>query len=114
MFVGLTACASSSADITASYVSPVAYQTYDCAQLGAEAERVSARAAQAAGVQDSNRTSDAVVTTVGAVVFWPVLFAMKGNGNNAAELARLKGEMEAIEAESISKKCGIKFQKATA
>jgi hypothetical protein len=51
------------------------------------------------------------MTTVGAVVFWPALFALKGDGNNAAELARLKGDVEAVEAESIAKKCGITFER---
>ena len=110
--LGLSACASSSADIKASYISPVTYQSYDCTQLSAEAQSVSARASQAAGVQDSNRTQDQVVTTVGVVVFWPLLFAVKGDSNNAAELARLRGEMVAIESESIRKKCGITFQHA--
>ena len=108
---GATACASSSAEIKAAYVSPLAYQPYDCAQLSAEAERISARAAEAAGVQDSARTSDAVATTIGVVIFWPALFALKGDSNNAAELARLKGDMDAIEGESIRKKCEITFRK---
>jgi hypothetical protein len=107
----LASCASSSADIKAAYMSPLAYQGYDCSQLAAEAQSVSARAAEAAGVQDSNRSSDAVMTTVGAVVFWPALFALKGDGNNAAELGRLKGMMQAIEDESIHKKCGITFER---
>jgi hypothetical protein len=109
---GAAACASSSADIKAAYVSPLAYQPYDCAQLSAEAERISARAAEAAGVQDAARTSDTVATTVGVVIFWPALFAVKGDSNNAAEMARLKGDMDAIEEESIRKKCGITFRKS--
>jgi hypothetical protein len=108
----LCGCASSSANIQASYVSPLQYQSYTCAQLSEEARAVSSRAAQVAGVQDSNRTSDAVVTTVGVVIFWPALFFMKGDGPTAAELARLKGDMEAIERASIQKNCGIKFERA--
>jgi hypothetical protein len=104
------ACASSAADIKASYVSPLQYQSYTCRQLGEEATRVSARAAEAAGTQDSNRTQDAVVTTVGVIILWPVLFAVKGDGQNAAELGRLKGEMETIEKVSIQKNCGITFK----
>lgn len=107
-------CASSSSDIRASYVSPLQYQQYTCKQLAEEAERVSARAVEASGTQDSSRTQDAVVTTVGVIVFWPVLFAVKGDGQTAAELARLKGEMETIEKVSIQKNCGITFQKAPA
>lgn len=112
--LSLGGCASSSSDIRAAYVSPLQYQQYTCKQLAEEAERVSARAAQAAGTQDSNRTQDAVVTTVGVVVFWPILFAVKGDGQTAAELARLKGEMETIEKVSVQKNCGITFKQAKA
>ena len=72
---------------------------------------VSARAAEATGAQNKARTNDAVMTTVGVVVFWPSLFFIKGNGPQSAELARLKGQMEAIETASIRKKCRIEFQK---
>ncbi len=104
-------CASSADDIAPSYISPIAYENYTCDQLSAEAQTVSLRAAQAAGVQNKARTTDAVVTTVGLVVFWPSLFFLKGNGPQAAELANLKGQMEAIERASILKNCRITFQR---
>lgn len=110
--LALGGCASSSSDIRAAYVSPLQYQPYSCKQLGEEAERISLRAAEASGAQDSNRTQDAVVTTVGVVVFWPILFAVKGDGQTAAELARLKGEMETIERVSVQKNCGITFKRS--
>jgi len=110
--ITLSACASSADDITPSYISPIMYENYTCQQLAAEAQTVSYRAAQAAGVQNKKRTTDAVVTTVGLVVFWPSLFFIQGNGPQAAELASLKGQMEAIEQASIRKNCGIQFQKA--
>jgi hypothetical protein len=34
---------------------------------------------------------------------------MKGDGAQAAEVGRLKGEMQAIEHASIAKNCGIAF-----
>src|ERR1700745_823643 len=43
--VALAGCASSAADITPSYISPVQYSSYNCQQLGLEAQSVSARAA---------------------------------------------------------------------
>ena len=49
---------------------------------------------------------------VGLVLFWPSLFFIKGDGATAAELGRLKGEMDAIEQASIQKNCGIQFQRA--
>jgi hypothetical protein len=90
------------------------YDAYACPQLAEEAQRVSSRAAQAAGAQDSQATKDTVATTVGVIVFWPSLFFIGGDKQNAAELARLKGEMDAIEQTSVRKKCGIQFRQAAA
>ena len=108
----MTGCASTSDKITASYTSPMQYETYNCRQLGEEAQRVSARAAAAAGAQDSQATRDTVATTAAIIVFWPAAFFVQGDKQNAAELARLKGELEAIEQVSIRKQCGIQFQQA--
>ena len=58
-------CASKSENIQATYMSPVLYESYTCEQLAQEGQRVSARAAQAAGVQDKNRKNDTIKTTVG-------------------------------------------------
>jgi hypothetical protein len=89
----------------------VTYDAYTCPQLGEEAQRVSSRAAQASGVQDQKSTNDAVAMGVGLIIFWPAMLLTKGNDENTAELARLKGQMDAIEQVSIRKKCGIQFQK---
>ena len=108
----MAGCASKSGDIAPSYVSPMTYQSYTCPQLAAEAQRVSAAAAMAAGQQDSQATKDAVATTVGVIVFWPTLFLIGGDKQNAAQLAQLKGQMDAIEQTSIQKQCGIQFRPA--
>ena len=106
----LIGCATRSSDITATYVSPLIYQSLTCEQLYAEAERVSARAAEAAGVQDSNATRDALAMGAGLVLFWPALFFIGGDKGNAAEFARLQGEIDAIEVASRDKGCNIQFQ----
>ena len=106
----LGGCAKDASDIRAAYVSPILYQNYTCSQLGQEATRISAKAAETAGVQNQHATNDKVAMGVGMVVFWPALFMMKGNDENAVELAHLKGQMDAIEQTSIQKKCGITFQ----
>src|SRR5215472_11039083 len=109
----LAGCASSAADITPAYVSPMMYQSYNCQQLALEAQSVSARAAALSGAQDSQRTKDAVATTAAVIIFWPAAFLVGGDKQTAAELARLKGEMDAIEQTSIRKKCGIQFRQAS-
>ncbi len=104
-------CASKSEDVAASYVSPVAYQNHSCRELSLEAQRVSSAASAAAGVQDSQRTKDALATGAALVVFWPAAFFVSGDNAKTAELARLKGQMQAIEDASIQKRCGINFQR---
>lgn len=105
------ACAKSADKVTAAYVSPLGYDQYTCAQIAAEAERISLRVQQASGAQNKQATSDAVATTVGIVIFWPALFFISGDDATTYELARLKGEIEAIERASIAKNCGITFQR---
>ena len=39
------------------------------------------------------------------ILFWPALFALGGTKQQEAELSRLKGEYDAIEATSTTKKC---------
>jgi hypothetical protein len=106
----LGGCASSSAEISAAYVSPVMYQNYTCPQLGTEAQAVTARAGVVSGAQDQKRSNDGLATAAAIVVFWPAAFFVGGNGQTAAELAQLKGQMVAIEQASIAKKCAIQFQ----
>ena len=105
-------CASPASSIGAAYVSPVGYQGLSCGQIANEVQAVSARAAEAIGAQNQKATGDAVAMTVGLVVFWPALFLMKGDGAQAAEVARLKGEMQALETASRRNGCNIKFEAA--
>ena len=77
-----------------------------------EAQGVSARATQLSGAQDKQRTNDAVATTAAIVIFWPAAFLVGGDKQTAAELAQMKGQMNAIEQASIQKNCGIQFQHA--
>ena len=110
----LVGCASSAKNIAPSYVSPIIYQDYDCRQLAQEAQRVSESAARTAGVQDEKANSDAVATGVAVVLFWPAAFFVSGgDGQTAAELAKLRGQKEAIEQASIKKKCDIRFERGS-
>jgi hypothetical protein len=106
----LGGCASSAADIAPTYISPVMYQQYTCAQLAQEAQGVSQRAAALSGVQDQKHTNDGLATAAAVVIFWPAAFFVGGDKQTAAELAQMKGQMVAIEQASIQKKCGIQFQ----
>src|SRR5712671_7917666 len=106
----LGGCASSSAEITPAYVSPVAYQSYTCQQLALEAQAISTRAATLSGAQDSQRSKDGLATAAAIVIFWPAAFFVGGDKQTAAELAQMKGQMVAVEQAANAKRCGIQFQ----
>lgn len=108
----LAGCASNPKDIAASYVSPTPYLAMGCTALRNEAQVVAQRAAAAAGQQKQQQGRDAAAVTISALVFWPALFFVGGDKAPAAEIARLKGEMGAIEQANRAKNCGIQFQRA--
>ncbi len=110
----LGGCASKASEITAAYVSPVTYQSYTCQQLGMEAQAIAAKATELSGAQDQKRTNDQIATGVAIVVFWPAAFFVGGDGQVAAQLSQLKGQLSAVEQASIQKKCGIQFRQAPA
>jgi len=101
----LAGCATASKDIAPTYVSPMQYQSYDCDQIAAEVQRISARVNQLGGRLDEASSNDKVITTVGVILFWPILFALGGTKQQEAEYARLKGEYDALEQQAVVKKC---------
>lgn len=102
----LSGCASSPDKMAAAYVSPIQYQDYDCKQVGAELTRVSRRAQELYGQLDKTASNDAAQMAVGMVLFWPALFFLEGgDGPEAAEYSRLKGERDALEQVAIQKHC---------
>ena len=105
-------CTKKAENITATYVSPITYDNFTCSQLAEEMQRVSQRASSAAGLQNSQASKDALLMTAGIVIFLPaLLFLSGGDGANAAELARLKGSIEALEQTGIRKNCGIQIKR---
>jgi uncharacterized protein YceK len=103
--LALAGCASSSEHIAAAYVSPNQYAEYSCDQIREEQARVGARVRQLAGEVDDNATGDAVAMGVGMILFWPALFFIEGDGPEANEYARLKGEHEALQKAAIRQNC---------
>ncbi|PQA73202.1 hypothetical protein C3731_12895 [Brucella oryzae] len=106
----VSGCATRSDNISASYVPSSVYNSQSCSQLKEEAVRLSYSAATAVGRQNSAATRDTITTGVGLVLFWPALFLNNGDGAKAAEVARLKGEMQALERASALKGCNITFR----
>ena len=90
------ACATRPDNVVASHVSSSRYADRTCKSLARELDEVQdALRAQSAKLNDK-ATQDAVVTGVGVILFWPVLFALGNNAGLEGDVARLKGEEQAI------------------
>jgi hypothetical protein len=108
--VVLSGCASSPDNIAATSVSTLQYENHSCRQIAAEVERVERQVNDLYYRLDKKATGDAVQMGVGLVLFWPALFFLEGgDGPEAAEYSRLKGEMQALEKVAIRKNCGMAF-----
>jgi hypothetical protein len=99
-------CASSPDKMETAYVSPLKYKNYDCDQIIMEMDYVGKRTAQLYNSLEKQANADAWQMGVGLVLFWPTLFLLEGgDGPEAAEYSRLKGEYEALTQAAIEKKC---------
>lgn len=96
----IAACAKAPESIAPAYVSEVSYQGYSCAQLGEESARLNAALAQASVRQNNARSGDAV----GIILIGLPVASMSGD-NIAPEIARLKGEQEAVHKASMRRSC---------
>lgn len=100
----LAACAPDPATVAPAYVSPVAYAGLDCRALTAEASRLNARIATVTGQQQEAAAADTANAVVAALIFWPALFLIGGD-DQSPELARLRGEAEALQAAANARGC---------
>lgn len=104
----LSACASAPEDIQTSYISPLEYANYDCNQISMETVRVNRRAANLEASLNKKADNDATQMGLGLILFWPTLFFLEGgDGPEAQEYARLKGEREALESAAVQKRCTV-------
>lgn len=100
--LSLAACAKSPESISPAYVSEVGFQNWSCSQLAEESTRLSHALAVASTQQENARTND----TVGIILIGLPVSSLSGD-NIAPEIARLKGESEAVRKVSISKGCAV-------
>lgn len=98
-------CAQQPDQVQAAFVSPTGYSGMSCAQLNAEARTINQRLTTATAAQQSAASSDAAMTAVALVLFWPAAFAIQGDKGSTAELSRLKGEAAAVQSAATRKGC---------
>jgi hypothetical protein len=91
----LGACASTSSNVEPLPAGTAEFVDWSCERLQAELDRVREEAADRAYKLDQRVGANAALT-LGAMVFWPVLLAIRPGGEDSAELARLKGRDDAL------------------
>lgn len=103
--LGLAGCATRSADVAPAPTSTAEFALWDCARIDDELDAVQQRAADVAYSVDQRAGGNVVALGVGLAVFWPAILAMRPDGLEAAELARLKGRYEALRAAAQDRGC---------
>jgi hypothetical protein len=104
-FAVLAGCASRSADVRPVPTSPADFASWSCDATYDEIERVQQRAAELAYAVDAHHGNNVIIITLGTTVFWPALLAMRPDGPEAAELARLRGRYEALSVAAQRRGC---------
>jgi hypothetical protein len=95
----LMGCATRPESISASYVSHEKYTSNDCAQLTALMVDTRAQLVKFSAMQDTKANLDA------ATVFFVLIPASKLTGDSAGDVAKYKGEVEAIETAQVKNGC---------
>ena len=98
-------CATRAADVAPAAASALEFSTWDCNRIDDERDAVQQRATELAWTVDERVANNIGALGVGAVVFWPAMLALRGDGPEAADLARLKGRHEALGAAARSQAC---------
>ena len=107
----ISACATQPEEISAAYVSPLQYQNYNCDQIRMELSRVTRQASDLHGSLKKSADNDEAQMAVGLLLLWPTLFFLEGgDGPQAQEYARLKGERDALEQSAIQKSCSVEIK----
>ena len=92
-------CATRPESISASYISHEKYMGKDCTNLTLDMSNARSELAKFSSMQDSKANLDA------ATVFFVLVPASKLSGDHAADVAKFKGEVEAIETALIKSNC---------
>ncbi len=93
-------CAASPESIAPSYVSPISYNNFSCADLAAESARVDAALVQASSQQEQAHGND----VVGVLLIGVPVSTLSGT-NIAPQVASLKGQQDAIRLAAVQKHC---------
>ncbi len=103
--LGLSACAKTTRDIEPAPVDPALFAGADCAQLMARRARISQTLIFSGSAQDQIAADDRT-RTLGV----PTPMGTPFDSDREPEIARLKGELHAVNAQMDTQRCGPDFR----
>jgi hypothetical protein len=98
-------CASRAVEIKPLATDSAEFLGWSCERIHDEIDVVQYRAADVAWAVDERAGQSMVALGIGLAVFWPALLAMRPDGADAVELARLKGRYEALQTAARQRHC---------
>lgn len=98
-------CATRAVDVQPEPASVAEFTTWDCTRIDDERDRVQHRAADVAWAVDERVGNNILALGMGVTVFWPAMLALRPDGLEHADLARLKGRYEALNTAASDKAC---------
>jgi hypothetical protein len=93
-------------EVSAAYIPAGYYSNMTCEQLVAEAEAVRRSVPALEDAVNKHRSQQTGVEVVTWVLFWPAAFMLDKGEGTSSQLAKAKGEIEAIGLAMRTKKCG--------
>lgn len=94
-------CAAKPENIPPAYVSHIGYTSWDCQQLREEQTRLVSALSTASDAQRQARSND-----IAGVILIGLPVSSLSGANQASNIARLKGELDALQKAMIQEKCG--------
>jgi hypothetical protein len=86
------------------------YLKMDCTALSTELNFLYREASISSQQVDSKYNSDKNAEVVAWILFWPAAFAIDGNQEEAAKLASIKGQIEAIQEALVINGCQVRYE----
>ena len=105
VIVGACSSAPKSNEVSAAYIPIAQYNNYTCDQLISEAESVRRSVPALESAVDKHRENQTGVEVVTWILFFPAALALDKGEANSSQLAKARGELQAIQTALLGKHC---------
>lgn len=105
VIVGACSSAPKSNEVSATYVPIAQYNNHTCDQLISEAESIRRSVPALEGAVDKHREHQTGVELVTWILFFPAALALDKGEGTSSQLAKARGELQAIQTALLGKHC---------